>query len=114
MAFLPFIGSLHNVIYWVTGGDNHPVGYAPLPTLQMLYAILRHGRHISDFRPMPPLITLSLIGLASLAVMTLIYKERYYSRARFPLYLALSGVIFFELMPVAHEKHLLFISIPIM
>lgn len=113
-AFLPFNIPTDKLSYQLTGGGNQAVGYSPLPTMQMIYAIVVYGIDLDKLHPMPVLITLALVVFFSLAVMSLIHRERFDSRVRFPVYLVLSGLVFFELMPIAHEKHLLFISIPLM
>ena len=102
LTFLPFIGHINQAIHLITGGENIQVSYGPLPSIQMVYALMRNDFDLHALVPMPPLITLSFIGLASLFLMSLIYREQSSFRVRLPLYLSLSGVVFFVLMPIVH------------
>ena len=43
VVFLPFMGNISKVIHQIIGGRNDPVGYGPLPTVQMIYAFSRYG-----------------------------------------------------------------------
>lgn len=83
-------------------------------TIQVIYAAIYYRLDFWSFRAMPPIITVPLILLGAILVITLIYRERFSSSVRLPLYMSLSGVVFFILLPIVHEKHLLFLSIPLM
>ena len=114
LAFLPFIGHLGRVYKQVTGGQNNLVGYTLLPNLHMVYSYLTIGYDISRYKLLPKLISLPLFLGCLWLVISFIYRERHLPQVRFPLYMVLSGMVFFQLMPIVHEKHFVYLAIPLM
>ena len=90
------------------------MGYSLLPNLHMLYSYFTIGYDLSKYQLVPRLITLPMFLAALALILTLAYRERHLAQVRFPLYMALSGLVFFQFMPIVHEKHLNYIAVPLM